>query len=294
MKFLMLISLLFSLSVGKVLDVYVSFYPLEYFTQKIAGSLANVTNPVEEGSDPAFWQPSREQMINMQKADLLILNGAEFEKWATVVNLPESKLLRSANGFKKNWIKYENAVTHSHGGGTEHSHEGVDGHTWLSPENAQAQSKAILNALTKLLPAEKATLEKNYSVLEAELKKLDKGWKELNLSEKLGHVLMSHPAYNYLGKSYGWKFSNLDLDPESMPGPKSLDKIKRLVDTTKAKYLIWEAAPKKEISEKLKKDFGLTSLVISPGESLSEEDKKKGLDYISIMENNIKGISSLK
>ncbi len=58
--------------------VYVSNYPLQYFAERISAPLIDVRFPVPEDEDPAFWKPSPEDVMSMQQADIVLLNGAEF------------------------------------------------------------------------------------------------------------------------------------------------------------------------------------------------------------------------
>jgi hydrogenase/urease accessory protein HupE len=56
--------------------VYASNYPLQYFAQKISAPLVDVRLPVPRGQDPAFLAPTPEDVAALQKADLVVLNGA--------------------------------------------------------------------------------------------------------------------------------------------------------------------------------------------------------------------------
>ena len=114
------------------LTVYTTFYPTTYFTQRIGGSHVEVTCPLPDDADPIFWQPDRNTIMAYQKAALIILNGADFEKWALTASLPTGRIVDTARNFTDQFITYE-SVTHSHGPGGDHTHEGIDGHTWIDP-----------------------------------------------------------------------------------------------------------------------------------------------------------------
>ena len=66
------------------LSVYVANYPLKYFAERIGGDEVRVSLPVPKGVDPAFWRPSTEAIADYQSADLILLNGASYSKWASV------------------------------------------------------------------------------------------------------------------------------------------------------------------------------------------------------------------
>jgi zinc transport system substrate-binding protein len=243
--------------------IYTTFYPTQYFTQRITGDFADVICPVPADEDPIFWNPDSVMIAKYQQADLVILNGAGFEKWVNTVNLPQSRIVDSAKSFEAEFITYENAVQHQHGEKGAHTHEGTDGHTWVDPINAITQSKAILDALNKKYPDKKERFDANFASLKSDLQELDTGFKEISNKTPL---LASHPAYNYIARRYGWNIKNLDLDPDDPPA--------RLNDNF-SKIILWESTPTKEIPSFLNSTF-----------SPCEHAPPSG-DYLSIMKTNL-------
>ena len=66
-------------------------YPLQYFAQSIGGHVVKVALPMPEDIDPAFWSPTAKDVAEIQKADIILLNGAHYAKWLPKVSLPLSK-----------------------------------------------------------------------------------------------------------------------------------------------------------------------------------------------------------
>ena len=138
--------LMFALAVGPVgadgsrLTVYTVNYPLQYFAQRIAGERAEVVFPAPGDVDPAFWQPSAEDIASYQRADLILLNGAGYAKWIQRVALPRRKLVDTSATFRDRYIQVDGAATHSHGPNGDHSHAGTAFTTWLDLELAHAQA----------------------------------------------------------------------------------------------------------------------------------------------------------
>ncbi len=273
--------------------VYTAFYPVKYFAERIGGDAVKVVCPVPADEDAIFWKPDEKTLSAFQKADLIILNGAEFAKWVGKVSLPEAKVVNTAKPFEKNFINFKNAVTHSHGPAGTHTHKGIDGHTWLDPVNAKTQAEEIRKALVKHFPKHKEAFEKNFAALAADLDGLKRSLLELSGTYDDKPMFCSHPAYNYIGRRFKWNISNLDLDPEEMPGDETFAEIKKAKKDFPAKYILWEAFPKKEIAERFKKELGLESIEFSPCELLDEETLKKGTDYLSVMKQNIKNITPI-
>ena len=74
--------------------------------------------------DPAFWEPSDEVVAEMQGADLILMNGASYAKWAEKVSLPMNTRVDTSAGFAGVLLTEKGSVSHSHGDGVVHSHDG--------------------------------------------------------------------------------------------------------------------------------------------------------------------------
>ena len=273
--------------------VYTTFYPTQYFAERIGGDLIDVVCPVPEDEDAIFWTPDAKAIEAYQKADMIVINGAQFAKWVQKVSLPESHVVNTAKPFTDRFIHFEHATVHSHGNKGEHAHEGLDGHTWVDPVNAEIQADEIKKALIKRYPEHKAAFEKGFSELSRDLDMLNKQLKAYQAEYKNQPVLASHPAYNYIAKRYGWNIVNLDLDPEEMPSDKAIQEIKTTLEKHPAKYLIWEAYPTPAIADRMKKELGLISVEFSPCELLSEDDISNGVNYLTVMQDNLKNVAAI-
>ena len=151
------------------LTIYTVNYPLQYFAERIAGDYAEVVFPAPAEGDPAFWKPDADTIGAYQRADLVLLNGANYAKWVGQVSLPRRRLVNTSAGFTDRLIKTETGTAHSHGAGDQHAHAGNAFTTWLDPAQAILQADAIKTTLIKKLPQAKAEFERNFAVLEGDL-----------------------------------------------------------------------------------------------------------------------------
>jgi len=270
--------------------VYTTFYPTTYFAERISGGLVPVVCPLPEGADPIFWQPAPETVLEYQEASLIIINGADFEKWVGTASLPPSRVVDTAAGFEDEFIEME-ARTHSHGPAGEHTHEGIDGHTWLDPVNAEAQARAIHEAMAERFPAHAGEMGANLQVLAEDLRGLDEAFRELTPLAQEATLLASHPAYNYLVRRYRWSITNLDLDPEAELSEGRAAEIPEEagVGPDERGIMLWESAPTSGTMRVLS-SHGIDSVVFRPAESISEAELAKGADYLSIMRDNIRSL----
>ncbi|UCC29413.1 MAG: zinc ABC transporter substrate-binding protein, partial [Phycisphaerales bacterium] len=132
--------------------VYASNYPLQYFAERISAPLVDVRLPVPAGEDPAFWKPASKDVLVLQQADLVVLNGASYESWLDSVSLSSSRLVVTSEGFKEQFIAQEGATTHSHGLDGKHEHSATAFTTWLDLTLAVEQARAIKDAFLRRWP----------------------------------------------------------------------------------------------------------------------------------------------
>lgn len=243
-------------------------YPLQYMAERLLGETGEVNFPVPSDVDPSFWRPSIADISAIQSADLILLNGAGFATWVDRVSLPRSKLVNTTSAIENQFIVTE-SITHSHGDGGEHSHEGVASYVWLDPTLAIAQAEAIAAAIAgrQLAPADEVYAR--FNTLRSELEALD-ARAQTSLAG-LGDVAMSatHPRYQYFGRRYGLEISSLEWEAGAKPTEAELEDLRTLVESTGAKVLIWEAEPQSDAFAATE-ELGLRNIVFPPLASVPE------------------------
>lgn len=272
--------------------VVVTFHPTEYLVKRLAGERVRVVCDVPPDADALFWEPDRRAVQRMQRADLIVLNGAGLERWTERVSLPRSRVLDSSAALAGSLLEYEDSQVHSHGSGAEHVHTGVDAHLWLDPNLALEQARSIHAGLARILPAAaRGELNQSLAALENDLSALDA--RLVALSERLGEQFLyaSHPAYGYLAARYGWRLVDLDLDPAEMPSAEALEALRALLAERPGRLILWESEPAAEIAARLL-ELGLTGIVYSPAELLGPEERAAGLDFLAVQRANVQALEA--
>lgn len=263
------------------LKIVASNYPLAYFAERIAGSRASVSMPAPAGEDPAFWKPAQGDIAAMQKADMILLNGADYEKWLSRISLPRLKVVDTSASFKQNYIVIENAVTHSHGPGGMHSHAGTAFTTWLDFSQAEKQAEAIAEAMTRKRPELKGQITSKLTDLESDLRRLDTEFKTAGSAKPGLPLLGSHPVYQYLARRYGLNLQSVHWEPNQMPPDSEWQALESMTKTHPARWMIWEAEPSAQIAAKLKQ-MGVESVVFDPCANRPERG-----DFMDVMTQNL-------
>ncbi|WP_420863242.1 metal ABC transporter substrate-binding protein [Algirhabdus cladophorae] len=237
-------------------------YPLQYFAQRLVGDAADVVFPVPRDVDPSFWRPAIADISAIQSADLILLNGAGFATWIDRVSLPRSKVVNTTAKIENQFIRTE-SITHSHGEGQEHSHEGTASYTWLDPMLAIAQAEAVAAAITTrgIAPADK--VEAQLDRLRTDLEALDKtAVASLGGLQNIA-IIATHPRYQYFARRHGLSIASLEWDAGAMPTQAERADLVTLVDEKNAQILIWEAEPP-AAAFAITRELGLHNVVFPP------------------------------
>jgi zinc transport system substrate-binding protein len=265
----------------KPLLVYTVNYPLQYFAERIGGDLVEVVFPAPTDEDPAYWSPDAETVAAYQQADLILLNGAGYAKWAATASLPLARLVDTSAAFTDRYVPLTEGVTHTHGPEGEHAHKGYAFTTWLDPVLAIEQARAIKDALSKALPEQEELMVENFERLQADLLVLDA---ELGLAFGAladEALIFSHPVYQYLAQKYGLDGISLHWEPDEAPTDKMWRELQDLLADHPATWVLWEDTPLVETSRRLT-EIGLGSIVFAPGANTPAEG-----DYGAVMLENV-------
>ena len=272
----------------ELLVAYTTNYPLAYFAERIGGDRVRVELPAPTGVDPAHWTPSPEGIAAYQAADVIFLNGAGYEGWVARASLPESKLVNTSSGFEDLYVVAEDAVVHTHGPEGEHEHENVAFTTWLDPELAIEQARAIRDALAERLPAAESDLQAGFVALEADLRRIDariEAWATARGGQAL---LASHPVYQYLARRYALNLRSVHFEPDEVPTAGGWRDLAALMQGHSADWMLWEAAPLDETRQRLAADYEVGSVVFSPTGNRPESG-----DYLDAMRANVEALEAL-
>jgi zinc transport system substrate-binding protein len=267
--------------------VYVSNYPLQYFAERIGSPLLEVRFPAKTAADPAYWNPTPEEVAEMQQADFIVLNGASYEQWLKNVSLPQSRVLITAAVFKDRLIAPEETVTHSHGLEGEHEHSGSSFTIWLDPTLAIEQARSVKDAFTDRWPEHKLQFEDRFHKLADELNTLDQKIMAIVSKSPDRAVIFSHPVYQYFQQRYGVNGKSLHWEADQMPDETMWNKLQQLRKEHPAKWMIWEDKPLQTLTDRLRRS-GMESVIFNPCGNVPENG-----DFISIMQQNIEALQGI-
>ncbi len=272
------------------LRVLTSFYPMYDFACKIGGDCIDVTNMVPSGTEPHDWEPSTNDLKNLEKADVFIYNGADMEPWADDLLVSRSDTLRVVEASENVELRTtdgEHEHAHEHEG-ADHHHGDFDPHVWLDPENAKIEMEAIRDALCAADPENSTVFQSNYEKYAAELDALDAEFREKLAPLPNRTIVVAHEAFGYLCDAYGLTQVGIEgLSPDSEPDPGRMAKVIDFVREHSISTIFFEELVSPKVAEAIASETGAQAKMLSPLEGLSDEQAAAGADYFSVMHDNL-------
>lgn len=267
---------------GSAAYIVVANNPLLYFTQRLIGDAVEVRLLVPEAVDPASWQPTVADILQLQGAELVMLNGAGYSNWLDKVSISAGRIVVTSAAARDQWRELPDEITHSHGPGAEHAHSGYAFTTWMDMSLARVQAEAIAVALRERWPGQGDSIRDNLQTLLADLDELDAGYRKQ--ADRLAgrDIIYSHPVYQYFEQRYRLPGYSLHWEPGVMPSDRQWSELESRLDD--ASLLIWEAEPIATIQKRLAL-LDLSFVVVDPAANISERD------WLSVQRGNLAALS---
>jgi zinc transport system substrate-binding protein len=264
---------------GKPL-VVASFYPMYEFAREVAGARAQVVSLVPPGAHGHDWEPSPQDVAQVQRARVFVYNGAGFEAWA-------EKLIKEAATPTTVVVAASAGLTRAQAEGEG----GVDPHVWLDPVLAKGEVEAIRAGLERSDPAGKADYADNARALGASLGTLHDRFEAGLRDCARREVVVSHAAFGYLTRRYRLaQVAVMGLAPQAEPSPAALAGIVRAARQRKVTAIFVEPLVSPRLAETLAREVGAQLLTLDPIEGITKSQAAEGKGYLDLMGQNLESL----
>lgn len=263
------------------LRIFTSFYPMHYIAQQLTKDRAEIINMIPAGVEPHDWEPTLKTMAQLQESDIFIYNGAGMENWAdrVIENIDTKRTLVVEASKGINLI------------GSDDDHGDYDPHVWVSPMNLKKQAQNVLGALIEKDSANEGFYRDNYQDLAKRLDKLDADIKEAVSGFKSNIIVTSHEAFGYFAREYDLEQIPIrGVSPQQEPSPAKLAEIVKLCREKNIRYVFVEKFVNPKYSETIAREIKGEVLTLNAAHGLTEDEQKSGMDYISIMYENLENL----
>ena len=251
------------------LKIFASFYPIYDFVKKIGKDRVDVSTIVPASIEPHDFEPTARQIIELQKADVIFINGAGFESWINKIGNPIVVDLSKD-------LPIENI------GSTP------DPHVWLDPNLVKTYSKAIFEKLISLDPQNTDYYTNNFNEFNNKLELLNSDINTNLTNCALNDFIAFHDAFGYFAKRYGLTQHSISgSSPEADINPQGIADAIKLAEQLGVNIIFSEDNIEPRLSNTIANEIGGKVMILSPIEMITQEEQTLGKDYFSKMYDNL-------
>ena len=242
------------------LQVMTSFYPLHEFAQKVGQEKVDVKLLVPVGIEPHDWEPTIKDVQQMQKSDLIIINGIGFESWTDKLSEMnyQGLVVDTSTGILTKNTDQKSSIN-------EHVNMTGDPHIWLNPVFAKTQVHNIANAFYNSDPQNQKYYEDNAAKYTIELDLLDLKIRD-ELSTCNHDFIAFHNAFSYFADEYGLTQHTIlpSYAPHAEPTAKTLVNVINKAKELNLEVIFTEETADPKTSQVIANEIGGKILVLSP------------------------------
>lgn len=282
------------------LRIVTTLFPLFDFTKNLTQGSAEVLLLMPANADPHNYEPRLSEIIQLNKADLIIYAGAAIEphvhrllsvlenKKAAVLDISKcliTTICLENSCCEKFHLRKKNPQQHKHA-------PYFDPHVWLDFDNVAAIVRTIANALARVDPEHASSYEKNSIDYIASITALDRLYREkLSAYEGKKIIHAGHYSFGYLARRYGIDYTSVQ-DPFAESELRASSLIKAIEEVKKigARYIFHEEQEGSTVTNLLEKETGALPLLLNSVHSAPAKKNSDEFGYISIMEENLKNL----
>ncbi|WP_290734843.1 MULTISPECIES: metal ABC transporter substrate-binding protein [unclassified Fibrobacter] len=314
-------------SAPKKISVVATIYPQYDWLKNVIGERADAVDLkllIKNGTDLHSYKPSAQDIATIAKADLVVYVGGESDGWiekALEVTPKEGRIALNLMKALGDRVKEEEVAEgmqveehhHEHGEEAEehehehhehaekhedehHHHEEVenDEHIWLSLKNAWILVNALAQSLSKVDSANSSIYTANAILYNAKLWEMDKEFATATSDASQKTVLFGDRfPFRYLVDDYGIKYyaAFAGCSAESEASFETVTFLAGKMDSLQlpAIFTIDGSNGKiaRAILEASKNSKNAQVLTLNSMQSVTDEQIKAGVDYLSIMRDNL-------
>ena len=253
-------------------------------TQRVGGDEIEHKGILQPGADPHVYEPTPQDSVALEKADLILYNGFNLE--------PGIIKMINSTGVKANKFAVAEVVdplSFEYRGQKE-----PDPHVWGDAENAIAMTVAIRDRLIELSPEDEAEFILNADKLIEELKQVDSWIAEQiqTIPANQRKLVTTHDAFQYYTSAYGLEMAGtlIGISTEEQPSAQTVKNLANSIKQMKIPAIFAETTINPQLIKTVAEE---AKVKLAPEELYSDSigaPGSSGDSYLKMLEANTKSI----
>lgn len=279
---------------GKI-NIVSTIFPQYDFAREITGDKANLKMLIQPGGESHSYEPTPQDIISIQEADVFLYIGGENDAWV-------EDILDSVDTSKTQVVKLIDCVEltcvdeteeeHEHSHDEEehnHNHE-YDEHIWTSPMNAMKMVEVITEAICKADPENSSYYNDNATSYSVELMNLDTQIRNIVSNAKRTELIFGDRfPLIYFTKEYGLTYYAAfpGCSSETEPSASTIAFLADKVKQDNIPVILKIELSSGTVADTIASETSTKVLTFYSCHNLSKTQFENGESYISMMTENI-------
>ncbi|MSS13596.1 metal ABC transporter substrate-binding protein [Porcincola intestinalis] len=280
------------------LSIVCTNFPEYDFARQIAGDKADVKMLLKPGAESHTYEPTPEDIIQIQNSDLFVYVGGDSDEWVSDVlssmdrsGMTIFKLMDQVKTVEEEIVEGMEAEEESEE--EEEKEPEMDEHVWTSPANAITIVQNMEQAIEKLDPADQEVYSRNAKSYINQIQNLDRQFKDVvSHSKRKKLIVADRFPFRYFCEEYGLTYyaafpgCSTDTQPSAKTVAFLTDKVKQ--DGIPVVFHI--ELSNGQMADSIAEATGAKSELLNALHNVSDEDFKKGATYVSLMKHNVEAL----
>lgn len=248
--------------------------------ENVGGEAARVIPLIKAGIDPHDFQPSPQDVREIESADLVLLTGKGMEGYLTK--------LEEAVGNKAKFVDVGESIPSLTL--EEDGRQVEDPHWWQSIANMVKATNVVRKHFVEADPSNKALYEKNAAAYLTTLTELQKWASQevAKLPRDKRKLVTSHDAFQYFARDYGFQIYAIEgVSTDDQPSSKKVTNLINTIRDQKVKAVFFESIENPKVVTEITKETGAKIGGELYADGLGEKDAST---YSGMMRHNITSI----
>ena len=276
------------------LTIVTTIFPYYDFARQVAGDKAEITMLLSPGAESHDYEPSPQDIIKINNADLFIYNGGDSDEWVETI-------LSSLDSDVKTLCMFDYVTPlcseedHHHHSEEEHSHEEhnhgeYDEHIWTSLTNATTLIDVITEKIAECDEANKDYYQNRSSEYVNSLSELNGSFIDiLSNNEKNTIVVADRFPMLYFTDSLNLEYKSLfpGCSSETQPSISSVTEMIDYVNENDIPVVFHIDTTNEKFAQLVSEDTGAGVRTLYSCHNVTKEQFENGATYLSLMELNL-------
>lgn len=278
------------------LQVVTTIFPAYDFAREIAKENISLTLLLPPGSEVHSWEPTPQNIISIQKADVLICNGGESESFidTLLADLPQDltiiKMTELVTLLEEEHPEEDAHEEHAHEGHSHDEIEQMDEHVWTDPANVEKIVTAISETLAQKDSENAESYLANAKEYTEKLHTLDKEIRSVTENAvRTTLVFGDRFPLRYFAKAYQLDYyaafagCSTDTEPSSAT-------VAFLIDTVKEESIpvvFCTELSNGQLADAICEATGAKKLTFESCQNVTKEQLQANESYLSLMQKNV-------